>query len=233
MPSSAPEHRTDRPAPVAEPRRELVVELNGLTSTLLRAGRMFAETVVVPTALLVVLIHTNGLLVALAAALGWCYGMLLVRWIAGRRLPGTMFVCVGMMSGRALVALATSSAFLYLLQPAMGSACMAVLFLGSVAAGRPVTIRLARDFVALPAEVVNRHGVRRMFTQVAILWGVSRLADAVMSLGFLQQSLNAGLLSRGLFSPVLTVATIALCTWWGVRVLRREGVRLRIGAAAA
>lgn len=214
------------------PDSELILDIGQLRSTALRAFRLFAETIGVPTVLFAVLVHVSGLLIALAAALGWCYLTLAARWILGHRLPGTLLVFISMMSGRAILALATSSAFIYLIQPAIGSICMAVLFLGSAISGRPLTMRLARDFVTLPAHILSRRRVRRMFTQIALLWGVSRLADAGMSLGFLRYGLNAGLLSRGLFSPLLTMLTILICVVWGARALRRDGIRLRVGVAA-
>jgi len=211
----------------------LVIEIAALRPTLLHAGRLALETAIIPTALLFILLNSVGLTMGLVAALGWCYLTLAARWVFGRRLPGTMFVCVGMISSRAIVALLTSSAVIYLLSPALGSVCMALLFLGSALAGRPVTIRLARDFIALPAHILERRGVRRMFTQVALLWGLSRLADAGMSVGLLHFGVNTGLLSRGVFSPILTAVTIVACAGWGIRSLRRDGVRLRLGPAAA
>jgi hypothetical protein len=65
------------------------------------------------------------------------------------------------------------------------------------------------------------------------MWGVSRLADAGMSLAFLHWSVNAGMLSRGVLSPALTVLTVAVCTLWGWRAMRRAGVRLRLRPAPA
>ncbi len=210
---------------------DVVIELGHLRPALLRAARLFAETVIVPTALLFVLLHTVGLVAGLSAVLGWCALTLGIRWLAGRHLPGTLLLCVGMLCGRACLALVLSSALVYLLQPVVGSALMAVLFLGSAAVGRPVTIRLARDFVALPAHLVHRRGVRRVFTQVALLWGGSRLLDAGMSIGLLHWGVDAGLLSRGLFSGVLTALTIAVCVGWGWRAMHRiPGVTLRLRA---
>jgi hypothetical protein len=204
----------------------LAIEISGLRRSLWRAGRLFAESVVVPTALLAVLLHVVGLAGALAAAVGWCALTALVRWIGERRVPGTLLVCASVLAGRSGIALATSSAVVYLVQPAVGSSVMALLFVGSALAGRPVTIRLARDFVHVPAQLLRQRGVRRMFTQVALLWGGSRLIDAGMSVGFLVVGLRAGLLSRAVLSPVLTVLTVVGCTLWGMRALRREGVRV-------
>ena len=79
----------------------------------------------------------------------------------------------------------------------------------------------------LPHHVLSRRPVRTMFIQVALLWGLGRLIDAVMSVAFLHWSVDAGLLSRGVFSPVLTVLTVAACTMWGWRAMRRAGIRFR------
>jgi hypothetical protein len=206
-----------------------VIEIGGLRPTVLRAARLLVETVLVPTALLAVLLHTTGLVTGLSAVLGWCFLTVAVRWLQGRRLPGTLLLCVAMLTSRSCVALVMSSAVVYLLQPAVGSAIMALLFLGSAAIGRPVTARLARDFIALPAHLFHRHGVRRMFTQVSLVWGGSRLVDAGMSIGFLHWGVDAGLLSRGVFSGVLTVMTVIACACWGWRCLHRlPGITLRL-----
>lgn len=207
----------------------VVIEVGELRPALIRAARLFLETVLVPTALLFVLLHTAGLVAGLCAVLGWCVVAVSIRWIGGRHVPGTLLLCVGMLCGRACLALVLSSALVYLMQPVIGSAFMAVLFLGSAAIGRPVTIRLARDFVKLPPHLFQRRGTRRVFTQVALLWGTSRLLDVGLSLVVLHWGLDAGLLSRGLFSGLLTAVTVVVCTFWGWRSMRRiPGVTLRL-----
>ena len=227
------------PIPHTRPRTahqppEVVIELGALRPALLRAARLFLETVLVPTALLFVLLHTVGLVAGLSAVLGWCVLTVAIRWISGRHLPGTLLLCAGMLCARATIALVLSSALVYLLPPVAGSIVMAALFLGSAAIGRPITMRLARDFVALPAHLFHHRGVRRMFTQVALLWGIGRLLDAGMSLGALHWGLDAGLLSRGVFSGVLTAISVAACTVWGWRCLRRmPDITLRLRAKAA
>jgi hypothetical protein len=215
------------------PHLPLVIEIQGLKATLLKAGRLLVEAALVPTVLLAVLLHTAGLPWALGSALGWMMLTVGLRWSRDRHLPGTLLLCAGMLSGRAAVALATSSAFIYLVQPVLGSILMGLLFMGSAFVGRPVTIRLARDFVHVPLHVLERHSVRRMFTQVALLWGASRIADAGMNFGFLRTSVDAGMMSRGLLSPVLTIATVTICAAWGIRALRREGVSVRLVPAPA
>jgi hypothetical protein len=210
----------------------LVVELACLRPTLVRAARLLAETVLIPTALLAALVHVVGLVPALGAALGWCYLALFIRWAVTRHVPGTMLLSISMLTGRAGIAMATSSALLYLVQPAIGSAVLALLFLGSAFLGRPITMRLARDFVALPPHVLERRATRRMFTQVALIWGVSRVIDATMSLGFLRSGLDLALLGRGIFSPLLSLVTVGISAVLGWRALARDGIRLRFAPAA-
>jgi uncharacterized membrane protein len=214
-------------------RPDTVVEIAELRPTLIRAGRLLIETVLVPTLLMGVLLRMSGLVAAVSAALGWCLLVVAVRWFADRRMPGTLLLCAGMLSTRACLALATSSALMYLIQPVLGSIAMAALFLGSAFIGRPITERLARDFVNLPAHVLSRRAVRRLFSEVAVVWGLSRIADAGMNLGFLRFGVDAGLLSRGLLSPLLTGVTILICTWWGLRTFRREGIRLKLAPRPA
>lgn len=205
----------------------MVIDLPPLRPALLGAGRLLAETVLVPTALFGLVLHLAGLRPAFAAALSWCYLVVVLRWILGRRLPGTLMLCVGMFTGRAMVAIWMSSALVFLLQPVLGSLCMAALFMGSAVLGRPVTVRLARDFIALPAHILGRRGVRRMFRDVAVLWGLSRVADAALNFLFLRSGVNYGLFARGVISPLLTVLTVAACSYVGWRALRSEGIRLR------
>jgi hypothetical protein len=212
---------------------DVVVEIAELRPTLIRAARLLLETVVVPSLLMAVLLQMSGLASAVGAALGWCAVVVMVRWWAGGRMPGTLLLCAGMLSTRACVALATSSALVYLVQPVLASCVMAVLFLGSALVGRPITERLARDFVNLPAHVVNQRAIRRLFSEVAVVWGLSRLADAGMNLGFLRWGVEAGFLSRGLLSPLLSGLTIGVCVWWGVRTFRREGIHLRLASKPA
>jgi hypothetical protein len=209
-------------------RDNITVEIAELRPTLIRAARLLVETVLVPTLLMGVLLRMSGLVAAVSAAMGWCLLVVAVRWIFEGRMPGTLMLAAGMLSTRACVALATSSAVIYLVQPVLGSIAMSALFLGSAVIGKPITERLARDFVSLPAHVLNRRAIRRLFSEVAVVWGISRIAAAGMNLSFLHFGVNAGLLSLGLFSPLLTGLTIVLCTWWGMRTFRREGINLKM-----
>ena len=208
-----------------------VLEIHGLRATLVRACRLLLEAVVVPTVLLAILLHVIGTTRSILVAVGWCALAIGFRWFVDRRLPGTLLLGSAALAAKAAIALASGSILIYLLQPVLGSIVMAVLFLGSAAFGRPITLRLARDFVHVPAHILDKRGVRRMFTEVAVIWGLSRIVDVALNLGFLHRGVDAGLWARGLLSPLLTVLAVVVCTAWGWRSLRRNGIRLKVSAA--
>jgi hypothetical protein len=213
--------------------QDLAIHLPPLRPAARNAARLLTEATLVPSALFALLIHTSGLVSGIAAAVGWCWLVVLVRARSGRRLPGMLVLSACLFTARSCVALATSSAFLYVLQPALASIVTALLFLGTSLVGRPLTARLAQDFIHVPAHLLARPRVRRMFRDVGILWGLSRVADAAMTYGFLRRGVDAGIAGRALVSPVLLAITIGLCFLWGRRCLRNDGIRLKRAQAAA
>jgi hypothetical protein len=211
-----------------------VIDLGHLRPQLTKGVRLLLEAVVVPTLLLYVCLVTVGQVVGFAAVLGWCAVTIGVRLAHARRVPGTLALALLMLVSRTSIALVLSSVYVYLLQPVAGSVVMAMLFIGSALFGKPITLKLAQDFVHMPVGLVSDVRVRRMFAQVSLLWGVSRLLDAGMSLGVLHWGVAAGLFSRGVFSGLLTALSIGVCSYWGWSRLRRiEGVRFRFGQAPA
>jgi hypothetical protein len=217
--------------PSADPLAAHVIELGDLRPTLMRGLRLLLETAVVPTMLLYGGLLTLGAFSGLVAVLCWCALTVAVRMATVRRVPGTLLLVLGMLVARTTIALALSSVYVFLLQPIAGSMVMAVLFIGSALVGRPITMRLAQDFVHLPDRIVGDARVRRMFVQVSLLWGLSRLLDAGMSLGILHFGITAGVFSRGVFSGMLTALSVGVCAYFGwSRLHRIEGVELRFAA---
>lgn len=212
---------------------EHVIDLGHIRPTVVNGMRLLLETVIVPTLLLYACMLTVGALAGLVAVLAWCALTVVIRLATVRRIPGTLMLALVMLVGRTSIALALSSVYVYLLQPVAGSVFMAVLFIGSALIGRPITMRLAQDFVQFPTLLTTDRRVRRMFIQVSVLWGVSRLLDAGMSLGILHWGIAAGVFSRGVFSGLLTALSVGICAYWGwSRLQRIEGVSFRFGAPA-
>jgi hypothetical protein len=208
----------------------LVVHLPPLRPAIGGMVSLIVESVVLPTVLFALLLHTVSLTAALLGSLGWCWLCVAVRIRRGDGAPGTLLLTTAILTARTLVALATSSAFLYLLQPILSSVVMAALFIGSALLGRPLTVRIVGDFVDLPRHVLTRARVHRMFCDVAVLWGASRMLSALVGYQLLRLGTDAALVARGLLGPVLTVGALALCIWWGVRALAADGVELRRAA---
>jgi uncharacterized membrane protein len=216
----------------ADDHHPLIIHLPPLKPAMLNAGRLLAETALIPTLLFAVVLRGFGLASALIASLCWCYFVVGMHAMRARRVPGTLLLCAGMITTRTAASLLTSSAFIYLVQPVIGSICMAFFFLGSAFVGKPITVRLARDFVHIPSHLVDRGNVQRMFRDVALLWGASRLISAGLSLGMMHSSVSAGLMARGVIAPVLTVVSVLACAAWGWRCLSLDGVSLRRSPAA-
>jgi intracellular septation protein A len=173
------------------------------------------ETTLIPLALFYGGLQLFGLWAALLAALVWSYTALLRRLLTHRHVPGMLMLGIVGLTARTALALATGSAFLYFLQPTMGTGLVATLFLGSVLLRRPLAQRLAADFLPLPEALLTRNGVRRFFQHVSLLWAAVFLANTGISLWLLlSQSLATFLWSRTVASLTLTALAIATSTWW-------------------
>lgn len=213
-----------------EPVAELILDRAFIRASVLRAARLLAEAVMIPSLLLYAGMATVGKMWGLAAVLVWCAAVIAFRWKQGQTVPRTLLMAIGMVVGRTSLALALSSVYVYVLQPIAGSVFMAVVFLGSAAIGRPITQHLAHDFLTLPKFFRRDKRAHRMFTQVCVLWGISRLIDAGMTWGFLQRSTSEAVLSRGFLSSALTVVSVLVCTAWGwSRIRRMDGFRIATG----
>jgi hypothetical protein len=179
------------------------------------------ETTLIPLGLLYGGLQLFGLWGALLAALVWSYTSLLRRLLTRRRVPGMLTLGIVGLTARTAMALATGSAFLYFLQPTVGAGLVAGVFAGSVLLGRPLALRLAADFLPLPETLLARHGMRRFFQRVSLLWAVVFLANAGIGLWLLvSQSLATFLWSRTVASLALTGLAVVVSTWWFRRCVR-------------
>jgi intracellular septation protein A len=192
-----------------------------LTALARHATPHLLETTLIPLGLFYAGLQLFGLWGALLAALLWCYTCLLRRLLTRRRVPGMLTLAIVGMTARTALALATGSAFLYFLQPTIGTGLVAGVFLGSVLLGRPLAQRLAADFLPLPEALLARHGMRRFFQRVSLLWAAVFLANAGISLWLLvSQPLATFLWSRTVASLALTGLAIIASTWWFRRCVR-------------
>ena len=184
-----------------------------LTALARHATPHILEATLIPLALFYGGLRLVGLWGALIAALLWSYSSLLRRLLMRRRIPGMLLLGIVGLTARTALALATGSAFLYFLQPTLGTGLVATIFIGSTVLGRPLAMKLANDFMPLPESLLAHAGVRRFFHRISLLWAGVFLANAGISLWLLvSQSLATFLWTRTLASAVLTVGAVAIST---------------------
>ncbi|MDH3296382.1 MAG: hypothetical protein OER95_18835 [Acidimicrobiia bacterium] len=180
-----------------------------------RGGPRLFEAMVIPAVLFYVSLVLVGVGMAYLTALAWSYAAVGFRALSCRSVSGVhVMVAVGL-SVKTVMAVATGSTFVYFAQPVLGSAVLALVFLGSIVAGRPMIRFLAEDFCPIDAEAGGRHGVALLFRRLTYLWAtVSLLKAATTLVLLLTLSLSSFVLIRTLAMWGLTlgavVATFAL-----------------------
>ena len=204
---------------------EGILRLPSLRAIVRHASPALLESTVVPGALFYLVLMLDGFRGALLTALGWSFLALGRRLVRGHKVPAILVLSVVLVTARTVVAYATGSAFLYFVQPTASTFLVAVLFLVSAAARRPIIERLARDFCPLDPEMFSRPFVRRFFLRLSLLWFVVLATQAgfIMWL-LLESSVRTFVLERSLVSVVLTVGGVVLSTLWFVRVMRTAGL---------
>jgi intracellular septation protein A len=199
------------------------VHLPPLRDLALRALPRLVEGVLVPTALFLLLLNTAGVRAAIVGGFAWSMAVIVVRRALGRRVPTMVLIGVGVLLGRTLLSLATGSSFLYFLQPTLGTATIGLVMLGSALLGRPLVLRLARDFCPLPADTMGDPHLRRFFLGISFFWGVTNLVNAAVTLWLLvSQSVSTYVVTRTAMSWTLTIVGIGISVLWFTRVMRRR-----------
>jgi hypothetical protein len=186
------------------------------------------EGTIGPAAVFYIVLVMAGFRGAIIAALCWSYLAFARRLMRKERIPGLLLLGVALITLRTVVSFITGSAFIYFAQPTLGTALVAVIFLGSVIAGRPLAERLAHDFCPLDPDVMSRPFLRKFFLRISLMWCAVLAANAGFVMWLLvESSLKAFVVERMLVSTVLTVGGIVLSFLWFLRVMRGEGIAVR------
>lgn len=185
------------------------------------------EGTLVPLGLFYVAMWMVGVWGALGVALAWSYGAIAVRVASGRRVPGILVLAALGLTVRTAIALASQSVFIYFLQPSLGTAAVAAVFLLSVPAGKPLAQKLAGDFCPLPDNFAAHPKVESFFARISVLWGFVFMANAGLTIWLLtSQPLEVYLVARYAVSLGLTGSAIALSTVWFLRSMRAHGINV-------
>ena len=124
-----------------------------------------------------------------------------------------------------MLAFATGSSVLYFLQPTLGTALVAVAFILSVVLGRPLAQRIAADFCPIPPHVMADAHVRRCFLGISLLWAVTCLVNASVSV-WLQftQSVGTFVITKSLTQATLTVVAVGISVVWFKRSVNKPAL---------
>lgn len=190
------------------------------------------ESTIGPAVLFYLVLVTAGFRGALIAAVAWSYLAAGRRVLRRQPIPGMLLIGLVLLSMRTLVAFITGSAFLYFVQPTAGTFLVAVVFLITAVAGRPLVARLAHDFCPLDPDLLKSDHLRRFFLRVSYLWAVVLTTNAGFVLYLLlRSSLRAFVIERTVASGVLVVGGVVLSVLWFVRSMGRHGIAVRFSGA--
>ncbi|MDP9072803.1 MAG: DUF3159 domain-containing protein [Actinomycetota bacterium] len=172
-------------APVEGCRPPEISRLSALVTVIRTAGPHLIEATIIPAALFYLFLVRFGLDAAYMVALGWSYGAVCVRKLCHRGIPPLLILGVIGITVRTLVAVVSGSSFVYFLQPVLGTVTMGLVFCASVALGRPLVGKLAREFWPMTPEVAARPAVLALFRRLTLVWAAVHFATAATTLTLL------------------------------------------------
>ena len=203
------------------------VEIPRLRTMARHAVPCLIEATFIPLGLFYLGLWLHGFWGALLVALAWGYTAIARRVLTGTRVPGILVIGSSLMTVRTIVAFASGSRFIYFLQPTLGTVVTASVFLLSVSTDKPLAERLAADFCPLPEGLVNRPGIRRVFTQISILWGLVYVANAVVTFWLLvTQPVAVFVAGKTVVSLMDMIVGVGLSAAWFHWSLRRMGIKV-------
>lgn len=126
--------------------------------------------------------YTEGRSAAFALALGWALTLVGYRSIRRQRIPALLIITTVLLVLRTVIALMSGSTQIYFMQPIVTTCIIGLLFLVSVAAGRPLITRLAADVFPLPTAVAEHEDMRQHFRKLSFLWAGIYFVNAAVTL---------------------------------------------------
>ncbi len=181
-----------------------------------------------PMAVFYVTLNLFGLRTAALTTASLYYAALLARLVRRKPVLTAALLTAGLLTLRTIVVFCTGSAFLYFLQPVLGTVAVATTFATSALAGRPVLDRLAHDFCPISSELAGELREARFFGWLSVVWAITYGVNAVGTVWLLTNaSLNGFLVIKAILGPVITILA-GVGSYLLFRVtMRRQQVRLR------
>ena len=181
-----------------------------------------------PMAVFYVSLSLFGLRIAALTTATLYYGALLTRVLRRKPVLAAALFTAGFLTLRIVVVFCTGSAFLYFVQPVIGTVAVATVFAASALVGRPILDRLAHDFWPFSAELSTQLRQARFFSWLSAVWAVAYCVNAVGTLWLLTNaSLNGFIVIKAVAGPVITLAAAVASYLLFRMTMRRHHVRLR------
>ena len=183
------------------------------------------EGVVGPLVVFYLLLIFTGFKGALIAALTWSYLALVRRLLKGERVSMLLLFGTILLTLRTAVAFVTGSAFIYFVQPTVGTVVISVALLVSAIVGRPFTQRFAHDFCPMDPAIMRRPLVRRFFIRISVLWATVLMLNAGLVFWLLvSSSLRSFVLERSAVTYGLTAIAIFFSITGFMAMMRHDGI---------
>lgn len=216
------------PAVLAVPIPPHVIDMPGWRPIVRHAAaRMFLVTLL-PMATFYWTLSLFGLRTAAVVTASLYYAALLRQVVRKKPVLAAGLLAAGLLSLRTVVVFCTGSAFLYFIQPVIGTVAVATLFAATAIAGRPVLDRLAHDFCAFPDELSTHLRQGRFFNRLSVVWATTYAINAVGTVWLLTNaSLNGFILFKSVLGPAITVAAAAVSYAVFVATVRGQNITIR------
>ena len=180
-----------------------------------------------------------GLNGALALALGWTGSCMALRAFRGKRMSGLLCIGATTLVLRAIVSLAMHSANAFFLAPAVVTAVMGMVYMGSALTRKPLLGRVLGDLVPSSFDLSDP-GLLRISRIGSFVWGAEQTISAVVSIVLLMHVSTTKYVT--MHEPVswlifLLVIGAAVPFFWGdigaLRVQRRAAATVAPALVAA
>jgi Protein of unknown function (DUF3159) len=183
------------------------------------------EATLIPTVLFYTMLAVFGLRPALMVALAWAYVAIGRRIVRGRRMPAILLLATMGITLRAIVYLCNHNAFVYFLQPILGTSVTAAVLLLSIPLGQPLIARFAHDFCPLHPDVKERPEVTRLFRRLTFLWaGVNAVVAGISLVLLLTVPVGVFVGTKMLTAWIVTCTGIVISVSDAVRTARHSGL---------
>ena len=210
------------PAPARTPCRHTAA----LGAVMRRLAVSLLVAVGVPAVVFYATFQVLGLTPAILAALAWSYGAIAWRKVTHLPMSGLLVLTSTVLTIRTIFTLSTGNTYVYFLQPVVSDAIVALVFLASLAAARPLVARLAADFYPMSADLAAHPRIRRLFSRLTLMWGGVCLLKAAVGFWLLESlSVPTFVLVKSSAMIGMTVAAVAVTIAASLVVLRHESLR--------